>query len=430
MEASTHGVRRRAGRSAVVLFGLAAALVLAVGSGPASADPDDGGPPSGPVAVTVSSTAGQTVTKSFDGTARPQGNVTSNCDGDPTSDIHRFEFTVPDYDAAGIDADFTFAIKWRPVLTTATSDLILTVIGPETAPGVGPEVGSSDGGSPAEQVTATNLEGGIYSVLVCGFANAQPQPYTGTVEVRTRAKATDPILPSAPANGLEFSAAVPADQQRDEAEPLIEIDRAGKIYTCGPTGFSNGVDYAQVSTDDGDQFHLLGTPPRGEKGGGGGDCSMATGLRPNSAGNFQFAETGLGPLTGFNTNTSPNSGRTLLTPGPQGNGLPGTVPTSGDPVNPGFLVDRQWQVFIDPAKNAEACAPRETSPPAPGAEGCVLLNYNELVPRNTIVQTSTNGGLTYDPVAVVAAENPRFPGQMRYIEDKFGVATAARNTVY
>src|SRR6266550_4402004 len=75
----------------------------------------------------------------------------------------------------------------------------------------------------------------------------------------------------------KFSAAAPADLQRDESEPLVTIDAAGNIYTCGPTGFSNAADYAQVSTDGGDQFHLLGTPPRGQQGaGGGGDRQWLT----------------------------------------------------------------------------------------------------------------------------------------------------------
>ena len=99
---------------------------------------------------------------------------------------------------------------------------------------------------------------------------------------------------------------MPADPQRDEAEPLIEISRDGHIYTCGPTGFSNGSDYAQVSTDGGDQFHILGTPPRGQQGvGGGGDCALATGVDAERAtGNYQYAYAGLGALSGFTTSTS------------------------------------------------------------------------------------------------------------------------------
>src|SRR5207302_10905047 len=128
--------------------------------------------------------------------------------------------------------------------------------------------------------------------------------------------------PSAPAQGLQFSAAVPADNQRDESEPLMEINKSGNIFTCGPTGFSNVADYAQVSTDGGDQYHLLGTPPRGQQAiGGGGDCGLATGITTNSLGNYQYAYTGLGPLTGFATSTSPNNGHSIGTGGPAGHGV-------------------------------------------------------------------------------------------------------------
>src|SRR5207245_7316643 len=141
-----------------------------------------------------------------------------------------------------------------------------------------------------------------------------------TLAVATEGQAVEPSPPAADAQGLQFSAAVPADPQRDEAEPLIVSDKAGLLYTCGPTGFSNASDYAQVSTDGGDQFHMLGTPPRGQQGaGGGGDCGIAFGKAKNSRGNYQYAYTGLGPLTGFVTSTSPNNGRNLTTGGPFGN---------------------------------------------------------------------------------------------------------------
>jgi len=65
---------------------------------------------------------------------------------------------------------------------------------------------------------------------------------------------------------------------------------------------------------------MLGTPPRGQQGaGGGGDCGIAFGKAKNSRGNYQYAYTGLGPLTGFVTSTSPNNGRNLTTGGPFGN---------------------------------------------------------------------------------------------------------------
>jgi hypothetical protein len=207
------------------------------------------------------------------------------------------------------------------------------------------------------------------------------------LKITTTSKTADKSLQAANAQGLAFSAAVPADPQRDEAEPLIEIDKAGTIYTCGPTGFSQADDYAQVSTDGGDQFHLLGTPPRGQQGaGGGGDCAIGTGLAKNSAGNYQYAYSGLGALSGFTTATSPNNGHSLATAG---------ADVNGGVTSQGALADRQWMTFTD--------------------DHTVLLSYNQQVPRNTVVQKSTDGGLTYSAVSSVAAPNPEFPGPLGYI---------------
>jgi hypothetical protein len=227
-------------------------------------------------------------------------------------------------------------------------------------------------------------------VLVCGFTNVSGQPYDATVTVETVPKFAGAGVASANAQGLQFGAAVPVDAQRDEAEPIVEIDRAGNIYACGPTGFSNASDYAQVSTDGGDSFHLLGTPPRGQQAtGGGGDCALATGITKNAFGNFQYAYSGLDALNGFTTSTSPDYGHSIASGGPNGNGLPfGTTQ--------GALADRQWMTFVD--------------------DHTVLLSYNQQVPRNVVIQKSTDGGLTYTPDAVVGAPDAEFPGPLRYVE--------------
>jgi len=337
--------------------------------------------------VTVPTTAGVTVRDApvWGGTVAPGTNPTSDCSPPSPSpvDEHDVTVTVPPDVYASLDATFRFNIKWTPSSPdSSTSDLILTVIGPDGDP-----VGSSDGGSPTETVTGTNLPGGTYKMLACGFANIAPQPYDGKLEITTTERIPEAPLPSAPPQGLAFSAAVASDNQRDQAEPLLQIDKAGHVYDCGPTGFSNASDYAQVSTDHGDQFHMLGTPPRGQQGaGGGGDCGIAFGISPNSRGNYQYAYTGLGPLTGFVTSTSPNNGQSLTTGGPFGNGN----------TDEGGGADRQWMTFVD--------------------DHTVLLSYNQQVPRNVVVQRSTDGGLTYLPDAALAARNPRFPGPMRYIE--------------
>jgi hypothetical protein len=370
-------------RRLVPLVLLASVVLTAVGSGTASTPPTS--------SVTVPASPG-TVTDTWTGEALAGANLTSSCAPPSTSPVDEHIVTVNlapgAYDV--IDAAFKFQITWTPnSADVATSDLILTVIGPD-----GEEVDSSDGGSPSETVNANNLPAGDYHVLVCGFANAPlppatSQPYDGKLEVTTTARTTEPSLPSADAQGLAFSASVAADNQRDEAEPLIEIDKAGNVYDCGPTGFSNASDYAQVSplNQGGDQFHMVGTPPRGQQGaGGGGDCGLAFGTTPNSRGNFQYAYTGLGPLTGFVTSTSPNNGKSLATGGPFANGV----------TDEGGGADRQWMTFV--------------------GEQEVLLIYNQQVPRNVVVQRSTDGGLTYGPDAVRAARNPRFPGPIRYIE--------------
>jgi hypothetical protein len=357
-----------------ILIGVLA--LLASASAPASTPPTS--------TVTVPTTAGQTEIRTWTGTIPPGANPTSSCAGlGVVSDQHVVTITVAPGTYDTIDAAFKFSITWAD----AAQDEILTVLDPN-----GDEVGSSDGGTNLETVTANNLPSGQYTVLACAFLATAPVNYNGKLEITTTARAVETSLPSAPAQGLAFSASVAADNQRDEAEPLLEIDKAGNVYDCGPTGFSNASDYAQVSTDGGDQFHLLGSPPRGQQGaGGGGDCGLGFGTEKNSLGNYQYAYTGLGPLTGFVTSTSPNNGKNLTTGGPFGNGV----------TDEGGGADRQWMTGV-------------------GAQE-ILLIYNQQQPRNVVVQRSTDGGLTYGPLAEKAARNPRFPGPIRYIEPMDGL---------
>ena len=340
--------------------------------------------------VSVPANAGQSVTISWTGTIPPAATPTSDCNDAAASDSHLIGLTTPRKGYDRIDATFEFSITWAPSSPTGqTSDEILTVNNADGAdPGEGEtsEVGSSDGSGTTEKVVAHNLPGGSYTALACGFASAVPQDYTGSLTITTTAKNAERDLRSAKTD-LAFSASVPADPQRDEAEPLIEIDRDGVIYTCGPTGFSNASDYAQVSTDGGEQFHLLGIPPRGQQGaGGGGDCGLATGVAKNAEGHYHYAYTGLGALSGFVTSTSPDNGHRLATSG---------FDLSGGATTEGAAADRQWMTFTD--------------------DHTVLLSYNQQAPRNVVVLKSTDGGLTYSPVASVAAPNPEFPGPMGYI---------------
>ncbi len=195
----------------------------------------------------------------------------------------------------------------------------------------------------------------------------------------------------AAAPGLAFSASVPADLQRDQGEPEISTDPGGHIYTCGPSGFSNVADYAQVSLDGGDQFHLLGQAPRGQisTGEGGGDCGLASAPVKNDKGQYTWAYTGLGPLTNFSTGTADDTGKTL-----HGSVVSESVPG----------VDRQWMVFTD-AKT-------------------VFLNYNSLSAGFT-VQKSTDGGFSYGAPVTVTNDGGRI-GPLRAILN----GTPAKAEVY
>src|SRR5207244_11886483 len=162
-------------------------------------------PPTAP--VTVPTTAGQTVPDDWSGTIPIGTNPTSDCSGLPSTavDEHDITVNVPSGAYDSIDATFAFSITWVPPGAEDVADEILTVIGPD-----GDEVGSSDGSSTTEKVVGLNLPPGTYQVLACGFINAAPQPYTGKLEVTTSARAAEQSLPSAPAQGLHFSAASPA----------------------------------------------------------------------------------------------------------------------------------------------------------------------------------------------------------------------------
>ena len=329
-----------------------------------------------PSALTIPGTPGQTVTATFTGTIPPGANPNNDCAGAPAPTIseNTIALNVPSgvYDL--VDASVLFKITWTPVIATTANDEILTILNPD-----GSTLGASDGGDPQEAVTALDPLAGTYKIQACGFANTVPQPYKGTVTITTVKHVKSADLPLASPQGLAFSATIASDPQRDEGEPAVTTDRAGNLYTCGPTGFTTSADYAQVSTDGGDQFHLLGTPPRGQisAGEGGGDCALGTGIKKNSKGNYAVAYAGLGPLTNFSVATSADVGHTLV-----GSTISESVPG----------VDRQWIAFSD--------------------DKTAFLTYNQQA-LNKVVQKSTDGGLTYNTPGATAANEGGRIGQIR-----------------
>jgi uncharacterized membrane protein YgcG len=208
------------------------------------------------------------------------------------------------------------------------------------------------------------------ALVLCAAPAALPSLFGGPAEAATA--------------GLSFGPGQPADPQRDQGEPNIEIDANGNIYTCGPTGFTTGADYAQVSTDGGDQFHLLGTPPRGQLADrGGGDCYLATAKEPLDNGAYTLAYVGLAD-TDFVTARSDDNGASF-----------GATPTTCS-----GATDRQWTTFID----------AETA----------FVAYNDIARGPLVVQKSTDGGLTYMGYGACSAgaqkdiaSNAAFPGPMK-----------------
>jgi hypothetical protein len=379
LEALVSRTSRTVRRSSVAIgSALALALVALPASQSVASDPAQS-------ALTVPGSPGQTVTATYTGTARPDvsgiaiGCTTSN------SDPHTLELTVPAGIYDTLSATVTFAIAWEPA--AAVNDLILEVVDAG-----GKEVGSSDGGTPAETVTLVNLEAGTYTARVCGFANETPQPYDGTITVATKSL-PGPVPPTVD-RGLEFSASLVTDPQRSQGESAAFTDGQGVLYSCGTNGASNGTDHGSVSVDGGETWRPLGTGPIGETGTaqGGGDCAIGTGQQPNEDGNRQLAFIGLGPLTGFSTFSSPDNGRTLQR-SPDQNGL--------EKFNQTSLVDRQWLVFTD--------------------DKTVFLNYNGFANVGggfveQVVQKSTDGGITYGPQERVATDGSRI-GQIRAIPE-------------
>ena len=133
-------------------------------------------------------------------------------------------------------------------------------------------------------------------------------------------------LPSADAQGLAFSAAVPADPQRDEAEPLIDERPRRQPLHLRPDRLLE-----RVRLRAGLDRRRRPVPPPGHAAARPAGARRRRRLRPRDRhlrrtrqGNYQYAYAGLGALTGFTTSTSPDDGHSIAQrAGSNGNGLPG-----------------------------------------------------------------------------------------------------------
>lgn len=185
-------------------------------------------PPASTIAVPA--TAGATASDSWTGIAPVGSNPASTCypGGTPFVDEHAVTITLPAGGYSTLNAAFTFQINWTPSSTAgaATSDLILTVIGPD-----GSEVMSADTGNPQETVVVNNLAAGTYRVVTCGYLNAAAQNYSGSLKVTTSAVTAPPppnILPTA---GKKWGAPVKVTPTNGFGyEPTLLVDKYGNAF--------------------------------------------------------------------------------------------------------------------------------------------------------------------------------------------------------
>ncbi|HEX4895078.1 MAG TPA: hypothetical protein VFV11_01955 [Solimonas sp.] len=147
--------------------------------------------------VTIPTQPGQTVVVEWTGSIAPgaSGAATNSCSGLPQlEDSHTVNLAVPEGAYAAVNVSAAFHIEWD----TAGSDLVLTVLKD------GATVASSDGGSPEENVIASNPSAGAFEALVCPFAATAPTTYRGklTLTASSASSGAAPLAGTGNASGL------------------------------------------------------------------------------------------------------------------------------------------------------------------------------------------------------------------------------------
>jgi hypothetical protein len=225
--------------------------------------------------ATVPAQPGKIVKITWTGTILPGVNATSECSlGTPNEDHHQVKILVAPNAYTRVLASATFGIAWTPAPNAQASDEILTLIGPD-----GQVIDSSDGGDPSESVTVANPLGGTYDAVACGFTNAGPKSYTGTLTIRTVAlprRAATCNVPAPPK--VSFVPPVYVDQDRAGGEPVSVVAQDGSIIVSthagtthlykNPAAIPGASDYAVGyfnqtlnwrSTDGGATWQYVGT---------------------------------------------------------------------------------------------------------------------------------------------------------------------------
>lgn len=145
--------------------------------------------------LSIPTTIGEIVTVEWTGTVPPGviGVATNTCTSGVLDDPHIINLTVPEgaYDDVQVTAGFQ--IEWDD----GGQDLVLTVLFDGAT-----EVGSSDGGTPEENVVSTNPPGGSYTVMACAFLASVPTSYRGRLTLTATEPSQNPPAGTGNASGL------------------------------------------------------------------------------------------------------------------------------------------------------------------------------------------------------------------------------------
>jgi hypothetical protein len=135
--------------------------------------------------LTVPTTLGQTTTVEWTGTLPPgaPGAATNSCTSGVLEDHHVINLTVPEGAYGSVQVTAAFHIEWDD----GGQDMILTVLHNDAT-----QIGSSDGGTPEENVVATNPPGGSYTAMGCAFLASVPTSYRGRLTLTATAPSQNP----------------------------------------------------------------------------------------------------------------------------------------------------------------------------------------------------------------------------------------------
>lgn len=140
--------------------------------------------------------------------SQPQDAATNACmSGGVLEDTHLVHYSAP-ADPAHSIVTLTFTVAWNPVTPDGggngvTSEAPASDMEIALRDASGAVVTQADGNENQEQIVVDDLPSGDYELDACGFVNAAPQPYTGTLDIATVAKNVPPppVFEDTPTSG-------------------------------------------------------------------------------------------------------------------------------------------------------------------------------------------------------------------------------------